>query len=75
MTQQLMYQAMSCLLHATLDISRQLDEVHAKQTRRKVKALQLAMTEALAEHNARRLSGLCDEIIRLGDEVKTWLEP
>jgi hypothetical protein len=69
-----MYQAMMCLLHATLDISRQLDDVHAKQTRRKVEDIQTAMAEALAESNGRRLSGLCDEIIRLGDDVRTWLE-
>jgi hypothetical protein len=73
MTQQLMYDMLTCMLHATLSISSQLDEPVARQIRKNVGALQKAVAEALARGDTQQLRSLCDEVTHLGNKVKTLL--
>ncbi len=74
MTQQLIYQAVTCMLRATLTMSSQLEESRAKQIRKQVSNLQKASTKAFERRDAQQLRSLCHEVMRLGDAMKTWLK-
>jgi hypothetical protein len=73
MTQQLMYDMLTCMLRATLAISGQLDEPVAKQICKSVGGLQKAATKALVRSDIQQLRTLCDEVMHLGDKVKMLL--
>lgn len=75
MTQQVVYQAIVCILRATKTISKRLDPARATLIQKKIKTLELASRRAFEAHDCVKLRSLCDDVIHLGDEVKRQLRP
>ena len=71
MTQQMIYQAIVCILRATQIMSEQLGPAREAVFRARIEALETASRCALKARDSTKLRALCDEVSQLGDEVKS----
>lgn len=70
MTPQLMYDAITSLLQAVLNVSERLEAVRAEAIRGDVLVLQKTSRYALEQKDAAKLSLLCDEVLWLSEDVR-----
>jgi DNA-directed RNA polymerase subunit F len=73
MTQQVMYQAIVCVLRATKAISKRLGPARATLIQKRITTLELASRRAFEACDGEKLRALCDDVSQLGDEVKERL--
>jgi hypothetical protein len=73
MTQQVMYQAIVYVLRATKTISRRLEPARATQIQQQINTLELASRRAFEACDHETLRILCEDVSRLGTEVKRQL--
>lgn len=73
MTQQVMYQAIVCVLRATETVSKRLEPARATLIHQRINTLELASRRAFEARDAEKLRSLCDDVNQLGDEVKQRL--
>lgn len=74
MTQISIYQTMTYMLNAILSMGAYLEASRAEALSKQVRRLQKALNKALETSDSKQLRHLCDEVIRLGDQVKALLD-
>jgi hypothetical protein len=70
MTQQIIYQAIVCVLRATKTVSKGLEPTRATGIQKRINTLELASRRAFEACDRERLRALCNDVSQLGDEVK-----
>jgi hypothetical protein len=68
--QQVIYQAIVCVLRATRTMAKRLEPARATYLQKRIKTLELASRHAFEARDYEKLRALCDDVSQLGDEVK-----